>query len=52
MGTIRLILTILGIFMIIGPADTLTRESKERKSNIAIWSFLIMYALTIGFMWW
>lgn len=31
MGTIRLILTILGIFVIIGLADVLTRKVKEEK---------------------
>lgn len=51
MEAIRLIVTILGILTIIGLADSVTRYSAEA-NKFPTWMFLILYAITIGFMWW
>lgn len=51
MEVIRLIVTLLGIIVIIGLADALTRYSSEM-NKLPTWTFLILYAITIGFMWW
>lgn len=51
MEIIRLIITLLGIITIIGLADAVTRYSAEA-NKLPTWMFIILYAITIGFMWW
>lgn len=50
MEVIRLALTFIGIIVIIGLCDAISREEINR-SNVATLIFTIVYAITIGFMW-